>query len=107
MNGTLLKTLLALLPACILFSAAVVGFVRGRDVWSLLQLLGAAGMMVVLLAHLCEALRLLPWMGWGRENSIGHYIDLVGAVLGLSLFPLGYLVGALTRRPAEKGAPVR
>jgi hypothetical protein len=26
-------------------------------------------------------------MRWGLEHSIGHYLDLSGAVLGLTLFP--------------------
>jgi len=34
-------------------------------------------------------------MGWGLEHSVGHDLDLSGAVLGLTLFPLGY---ALERR---------
>ncbi len=99
MNTTLFKALLALLPVCILFSGAMVGVARGTDVWSLLQLLGAAGLMVAVLTHLCEGLKLLPWMGWGREDSIGHYLDLGGAILGVLLFPLGYLLSALSRRP--------
>lgn len=41
---------------------------------------------------------MLPWMGWGLEHSPGHYVDLLGAVLGVTLFPVGYLVDALARR---------
>lgn len=29
------------------------------------------------------------------EHSVGHYLDLWGAVLGLTLFPIGYLLHAL------------
>jgi hypothetical protein len=36
-------------------------------------------------------------MHWGLEHSVGHYIDLLAAIGGLSLFPIGYLLGALTR----------
>jgi len=50
---------------------------------------------VVVLTHLAEALHLFPGMGGGSENSIGHYVDLGGAVLGLLLFPTGYLLYAL------------
>lgn len=53
--------------------------------------------MVVVIAHLCEALGWFPWMHWGLEHSVGHYIDLVAAIGGLTLFPIGYLFGALTR----------
>jgi hypothetical protein len=52
---------------------------------------------VVVLAHLCEALHLLTWMGWVLEHSLGHYVGLLRAVLGATLFPLGYLVDALAR----------
>ena len=34
---------------------------------------------------------LFPWMGWGRPDSIGHYLDLASAAGGLMLFPIGYL----------------
>jgi hypothetical protein len=37
-------------------------------------------------------------MGWGLPNSIGHYLDLVSAVLALTLLPLGILADAITRR---------
>ena len=57
-----------------------------------MQLIGAIGMVGVGAAHLCEALRLFPSMGWGAPHSIGHYLDLVSALVALSLFPLGLLV---------------
>src|SRR5437016_14275757 len=43
---------------------------------------------------------LLPWMQWGSNHSVGHYLDLGSAVLGLTLFPIGYLLHALTKRHA-------
>jgi predicted Na+-dependent transporter len=70
-------------------------------VCSLLQLLGAGCLVVVVLTHLSEALHLFSWMRWGDEHSVGHYLDFVSAVLGLTLFPIGYLLGALTKRHAE------
>jgi hypothetical protein len=36
-------------------------------------------------------------MRWGEEHSPGHYLDLAGT-LGVTLFPLGYLLGGLTSR---------
>ena len=65
---------------------------------SLFQLIGAACLVAVVIAHLCEALGWFPRMCWGLEHSAGHYIDLVAAIGGLSLFPVGYLFGALKRR---------
>jgi hypothetical protein len=100
MNVTLIKALIALVPVCMLFSGSAVLFARRRTLWSLLQLLGAACLIVVVLTHVCEALQLFPWMHWGRAHSAGHYLDFWSAVLGLVLFPVGYLVGALTRERA-------
>jgi hypothetical protein len=62
------------------------------------MILAEALALVVVVAHFCEALHLLPWMGWGLEHSPGHYVDLVGAVLDATLFPLGYVVDVLARR---------
>jgi len=55
---------------------------------------------VVVLAHICEALHLFPWMHWGDEHSVGHYLDLASAILGFTLFPLGYLLHVLTKADA-------
>jgi hypothetical protein len=100
MNITLLKALITLVPACALFFGSVVLFLTKKTVCSLLQLLGAGSLVVVVLTHVCEALRLFPWMRWGLERSFGHYLDLGCAVLGLVLFPAGYLFDALTKRHA-------
>lgn len=70
----------------------------------MLQVVGAGSLVVVIFSHLCEALHLLPWMGWGLEHSPGHYVDLLSAVLGATLFPLGYLVDAFAR-PDVREAP--
>jgi len=100
MSVTLFRTLVALVPACILFSGAIVLFLKGRALCSFLQLLGAGCLMVVVLTHLCEALHLFPWMHWGSEHSAGHYLDLSSAVVGFTLFPIGYLLNALNKRHA-------
>ena len=97
MNVTLLKALVALVPACMLFSGSAVLFFRGKTVSSFLQLFGAACLVVVVLTHVSEALRLFPWMHWGLQHSVGHYLDFWSAVLGLTLFPLGYLLHAVTK----------
>ena len=91
MSITLLKPLIALVPASVLLSGSAVLFHKGKTVTSLLQLVGAGCLVVVVLAHVSEALHLFPWMDWGQEHSIGHYLDLCSAILGLTLFPLGYL----------------
>lgn len=100
MNLTATKAMIALVPASILFSGALLTFARRTATSSLLQLLGAGCLLMVALAHLCEGLHWLPWMRWGLEHSAGHYLDLTSAVLGLTLFPVGYLLNAIKERHA-------
>lgn len=95
MNSTLAKALIALVPSCTVLAASAVMFGKQKRLWSVLQLVGAAGVMVVILAHLCEALQVLPWLRWGQERSVGHYVDLLGGIVGIIFFPLGYLLHAL------------
>jgi hypothetical protein len=97
MNVTLLKSLIALLPTCVLFFGSVMLFLRGKSSYIFLQLLGAGCLVIVVLTHVSEALNLVPWMHWGLEDSVGHYLDLSTAVLGFTLFPVGYLLHALTK----------
>ncbi len=90
-----MKALVALVPAgMLLFGSARLFRAAGR-LPALLQLLGAVGLVIVVLTHICEGLRLFPVMGWGSKHSAGHYLDLGGAICGFTLFPLGYLVHAL------------
>ena len=97
MNHALLKVLLALLPVGMLFWGALVLFVRRKTVGTLLQLLGAGCFVVVVITHVCEVLGLISWMQWGKEHSAGHYLDLYSALLGLTLFPVGYLLHSLKK----------
>ena len=94
MNPILLKVLVALVPTCVLLLASAIMFIREKRAWSVLQLIGAAGLVLVVLTHLCEAVQLIPWMHWGEEYSLGHYLDLTSALLGITLFPMGYLLHA-------------
>ena len=98
MNATALKALAALVPACLLLTGSALLFFKARTVSTLLQLVGAGCLIVVLLTHICEAFDLVAWMQWGLPNSVGHYLDLASAVLGLVLFPIGYLWRAITAR---------
>jgi hypothetical protein len=92
--------IIALIPVSILFSGSIVLFFREKTVCSFLQLLGAGCLIVVALTHVFEAFRVFPWMHWGREHSVGHHLDFWSAVLGLTLFPIGYLLHALKTRRA-------
>jgi hypothetical protein len=68
------------------------------NVWRLLQIFGAGCLVIVMLTHVAERFDLFPGMGWGLPNSPGHYLDLVSAILGFILLPLGFLGSALMRR---------
>jgi hypothetical protein len=85
------------IPACLLFVGAVILCSRKRSLSSWLQLIGSAGLIMVVVTHFAEAFDLIPWMHWGAEGSAGHYLDLGSALMGLTLFPIGYLAHALAR----------
>lgn len=53
---------------------------------------------MVVFTHIFEALHLFPFMQWGSPHSVGHYLDLTSAILGLTLFPLGFLFQMVTKR---------
>jgi hypothetical protein len=61
-------------------------------------LFGLACLLMVVLTHVAEAFHIFPAMGWGLPNSMGHYLDLVSAILGASLLLLVFAIDALTRR---------
>jgi hypothetical protein len=98
MNVKLLLALVLLIPACLLAFWAASRFCSSRTLPLFAQLFGAGCLVVVVLTHVCEALHLLPWMQWGDEHSVGHYLDLTSAVLRVTLFPLGYLFEVLRKR---------
>lgn len=99
MTATLVKAVVALVPTCMLLFGAAIMSSREKSLTLVLQLLGAGALVAVALAHVCEALNIFPWMHWGLEHSAGHYLDASSAVLGLALFPTGYLFRALRKRP--------
>ena len=99
MDAAIAKALVATVPALMLLVGSILLHLRGRTVWSLLQVLGAACFAVVVLTHVCEALQLFPSMSWGLEDSVGHYIDLWSGVLGVVMFCVGYLFYARNTRP--------
>src|SRR6266853_515278 len=98
MNHALLKVFAALIPVCALFTGAAIIWLRKRSIFSFLQFLGATGLVIVILTHAFEALRLFPGMRWGSQHSVGHYLDLSCAILGVTLFSLGYVIHAVDVR---------
>jgi hypothetical protein len=65
--------------------------VQTISVWRFFQLFGVACLAVVVLTHVAEKLHILSIMGWGLPDSPGHYIDLVSAILGCTLLPIGFV----------------
>jgi amino acid permease len=102
MNNAALKAFVALIPACALFAGSAIIWLQRKSISSFSQLLGAAALVVVVLAHIFEALRVFPRMSWGSQGNVGHYLDLFCAILGFTLFSLGYLVHAVGMRIEKK-----
>jgi hypothetical protein len=96
------KSTIALVPVSLLLYGSLVLFRTAQSIWAFLQLIGSAFLVIVVLTHICEALNIFPWVGWGLEDGIGHYIDLSSATLGLTLFPIGYCLYALTTRKSAR-----
>ena len=97
-NTASLKALIALVPASILLVASIALFLREKNFACFLQAIGAACLIVGVLTHVFEAFHMFPSMHWGHKYGVGHYLDFGSAILGLSLFPTGYLLHSLTRR---------
>src|SRR6516225_8337900 len=100
MNLHVQHTLLGIgIPAFILFGGSIIIFSKGRNVTSLLQMIGAGGLMVVVLTHFAETFQFLPWMGWGTQHSVGHLPRPHWRCPWLGIVPLGYLIQAMKTRP--------
>jgi hypothetical protein len=74
------------------FVVSAVQFAKEQAISRCLRLIGSALLLVVVASHLAEKFQWLAWMGWGLPDSPGHYIDLVSAILGASLFAGGLLL---------------
>ena len=69
MNLSLHKALTALLPTLLLLSGSTILLLRQKTIYAFMQLAGVGCFMIVVLAHICEALHLFPSMQWGFEHS--------------------------------------
>jgi hypothetical protein len=72
-------------------------YVRTRATGALLEAIGAAGLAMLGVTHLCEGLHILPWMRWGIDGSPGHYLNLASVAIGLTLLPIGYVLARRQR----------
>ncbi|HKT18683.1 MAG TPA: hypothetical protein VJR47_11615 [Stellaceae bacterium] len=99
MNPFPSSTLVAIATLSVIALAASIRATRSeRSAAAFVQLVGAALLIIVVLAHLAEGLNALPGMGWGRPDSAGHYLDLVSAVGGSILFSAGWLLRRARKR---------
>jgi predicted Na+-dependent transporter len=94
----LYKLILIGISVCIAFGASIARYAEEKTAMALTQLVGAVFLLVVIFAHVSEAFRFIPSLGWGRPNTLGHYIDLVSAIAGAILLPIGYLGRRYARR---------
>lgn len=92
MNAAVLKGLLALAGAGGFLAVSTALFMTRRDLGSVLLATGIGWFGVMALTHFFESFSILPAFGWGRPHSVGHFIDLAAAVLGITCVTLGFLV---------------
>jgi hypothetical protein len=98
MNGILLRSFVALFPVALLLAWSIAVLSKDRALGPILQFMGAAFLLIVVLTHVAEALHLFAVMHWGDPHSVGHYLDLSSAILGVSLLPAGLMLRAGTAR---------
>ena len=101
----LYKLILIGIAVCIAFGASIASFAEEKTGIALTQLVGACFLLVVIFAHVSEAFGFIPSLGWGRPNTLGHYIDLVSAIAGAVLFPVGYIGRRYARRIRTSAVP--
>jgi hypothetical protein len=92
MNAAVLKGLLALAGASVFVSVSGVLFVTRRDLASALLATGIGWFGIMALTHVFESFSILPAFGWGQPHSVGHFIDLAAALLGVAFVTTGFLV---------------
>jgi uncharacterized membrane protein YhfC len=69
MNATLSRALISLLPTSMLFCGSVLLFLRRRAFNCFLQVIGAGALVMVVLAHIAEALDAFPLMQLGGRKQ--------------------------------------
>ena len=92
MHPAVLKGLLALCASCVFFGVSAALFLTRRSLGSALQALGIGCFGVMTLTHVFETFSILPSLGWGQSHGPGHFIDLVAALLGVTLVTASFLM---------------
>jgi len=96
MNPTLSRAVIFAVSVGILLARSLVWLRQARTQSAVFQLVGAGFLAVVVLAHIAEGLPLFPGLGWGRPQSVGHYIDFISLVAGIG-FVIASVILTITR----------
>lgn len=105
MHAGVLKGSLALVAACVFLGVSLALFLTRRNFSSALQALGIGCFAVMALTHAFEAFSVLPALGWGQPHSVGHSIDLVAAVLGVTFVTTSFLLQNFGRDSRRNDPP--
>lgn len=100
MSTILSRAAVMLAPTLVLLGTSFVSYRAKKTLPSFMQFAGASFMLVVVFAHICEGFSILAFMGWGKEGTIGHYLDLSSAILGVTLFAVGSVLRVASRGSA-------
>jgi hypothetical protein len=104
MSAAALKGILALAACCVFLAVSVTLFLTRRGVVSALQALGIGCFGIMALTHVFEAFSVLPGFRWGQRHSIGHLIDLVAALLGVTFVVTSFLLWRWKQHRSDRGA---
>ena len=104
MSAASLKGLLALAAACVFLAVSATLFLTRRGLVSGLQALGIGCFGIMALTHFFEAFSILPAFGWGQPHTIGHLIDLVAALLGVTFVVMSFLLWRWRQHRGDLGA---
>jgi hypothetical protein len=104
MDAAVLKGLLALAGACVFLAVSAALLLTRRGLASALQALGIGCFGVMALTHVFEAFSILPALGWGQPHSVGHLIDLVAALLGVTFVAMSFLLWRRKQHRSNLGA---
>ena len=104
MSASAVKGLLALVAAGVFFGVCVALLWTRRSVSSTLRASGIGCFGVMALTHVFENFSILHELGWGRPHSVGHFVDLVAALLGVTLVIASFLLWRRDRYRSDLGA---
>ena len=92
MSAAEVKGFLALGAACVFLGVSAALFLTRRSLGPALQAFGLACFGIMALTHVFEAFAILPTLGWGQAHTVGHFIDLSAALLGVAFVTASFLL---------------